>query len=109
MKIGVVKELVSEGLAEDVQKAIQSAIDTYKSLGAEIVEISLPNIKHSIGIYYILATAECSSNLARFDGVKYGHRTADAKNLLEMYCKTRAEGFGPEVKRRIMLGTYALS
>ena len=105
MKIGVVKELVSEGLAEDVQ----SAIETYKSLGAEVVEVSLPNLKHSIGIYYILATAECSSNLARFDGVKYGHRTADAKNLLEMYCKTRAEGFGPEVKRRIMLGTYALS
>ena len=109
MKIGVVKELVQEGLAEDVQKAIQNAINTYKSLGAEIVEVSLPNLKHSIGIYYILATAECSSNLARFDGVKYGHRTDDAKNLLEMYCKTRAEGFGPEVKRRIMLGTYALS
>jgi len=108
-KIGVVKELVSEGLSEDVQKAVQDAIETYKKLGAEIMEISLPNLKHSIGIYYILATAECSSNLARFDGVKYGHRTANAKNLLEMYCKTRAEGFGPEVKRRIMLGTYALS
>ena len=109
LKVGVVKELIGEGLSEDVSKSIQNAIDTYKSLGAEIVEISLPNIKHSIGIYYILATAECSSNLARFDGVKYGHRTADAKNLLDMYCKTRAEGFGPEVKRRIMLGTYALS
>lgn len=108
-KIGVVKELIGEGLTLDVSNAIQSAIETYRSLGAEVVEISLPNIKHSIGIYYILATAECSSNLARFDGVKYGHRTADAKNLLEMYCKTRAEGFGPEVKRRIMLGTYALS
>ena len=66
-------------------------------------------MKHSIGIYYILATAECSSNLARFDGVRYGYRTPNAQNLLEMYCKTRAEGFGPEVKRRIMLGTYALS
>ena len=108
-KIGVVKELVSEGLSPDVEKAMKSAIDTYKALGAEVVEISLPNLKHSIGIYYILATAECSSNLARFDGVKYGYRTPDAKNLLEMYCKTRAEGFGPEVKRRIMLGTYALS
>ncbi len=108
-KIGVVKELIGEGLTLDVSNAIQSAIETYRSLGAEVVEISLPNIKHSIGIYYILATAECSSNLARFDGVKYGHRTANAKNLLEMYCKTRAEGFGPEVKRRIMLGTYALS
>ena len=109
MKIGVVKELVSEGLAPDVAKAMQAAIDTYKALGAEIVEISLPNLKHSIGIYYILATAECSSNLARFDGVRYGHRTDNAENLLEMYCKSRAEGFGPEVKRRIMLGTYALS
>ncbi len=109
MKIGVVKELVAEGLAPDVEKAIKQAIETYKSLGAEVIEISLPNIKHSIGIYYILATAECSSNLARFDGVKYGHRTKDANNLLDMYCKTRAEGFGPEVKRRIMLGTYALS
>lgn len=109
MKVGVIKELVGEGLTEDVSKAIQQAIDTYKSLGAEIVEISLPYIKHSIGVYYIIATAEASSNLARFDGVKYGYRAADAKNLMEMYTKTRAEGFGPEVKRRIMLGTYALS
>ena len=109
MKIGVVKELIGEGLAPDVAKAMQNAIDTYKALGAEIIEISLPNLKHSIGIYYILATAECSSNLARFDGVRYGHRTDNAENLLEMYCKSRAEGFGPEVKRRIMLGTYALS
>ena len=109
MKVGVIKELMSEGLSDDVQKAMQKAIEDYKKLGAEIVEISLPRLKYSIGIYYILATAECSSNLARFDGVKYGYRTPDAKNLLEMYTKTRAEGFGPEVKRRIMLGTYALS
>ena len=108
-KIGIIKDLMTEGLEEDVEKAIQNAIDTYKSLGAEVVEISLPHLKYSIGIYYILATAECSSNLARFDGVKYGYRTPDAKNLMEMYTKTRAEGFGPEVKRRIMLGTYALS
>ena len=108
-KVGVIKELISEGLADDVAKAVQNAIETYKKLGCEIVEISLPKLKYSIGIYYILATAECSSNLARFDGVKYGYRTPDAKNLLEMYTKTRAEGFGPEVKRRIMLGTYALS
>ncbi len=108
-KIGVIKDLMTEGLEEDVEKAIQNAIDTYKSLGAEVVEIPLPHLKYSIGIYYILATAECSSNLARFDGVKYGYRTPDAKNLMEMYTKTRAEGFGPEVKRRIMLGTYALS
>ena len=108
-KIGVVKELISEGLAPDVEKAVKNAVETYKKLGAEVIEVSLPNLKHSIGIYYILATAECSSNLARFDGVKYGYRTVEAKNLLEMYCKTRAEGFGSEVKRRIMLGTYALS
>lgn len=108
-KVGVIKELMSEGLSEDVSKALQKAIEGYKSMGCEIVEISLPSLKYSIGIYYILATAECSSNLARFDGVKYGYRTPDAKNLMEMYTKTRAEGFGPEVKRRIMLGTYALS
>ncbi len=108
-KIGIIKDLMTEGLEEDVEKAINNAIETYKSLGAEVVEISLPHLKYSIGIYYILATAECSSNLARFDGVKYGYRTPDAKNLMEMYTKTRAEGFGPEVKRRIMLGTYALS
>jgi aspartyl-tRNA(Asn)/glutamyl-tRNA(Gln) amidotransferase subunit A len=109
MRVGVIKELMGDGLEEDVAKAMERAIDDYKRLGAEIVEISLPNIKHSIGIYYILATAECSSNLARFDGVKYGYRTPNAQNLMEMYTKTRAEGFGPEVKRRIMLGTYALS
>ncbi|MCQ2740189.1 MAG: Asp-tRNA(Asn)/Glu-tRNA(Gln) amidotransferase subunit GatA [bacterium] len=109
IKIGLVKELVAEGLAPDVEKAVKQAVETYKSLGAEIVEVSLPNIKHSIGIYYILATAECSSNLARFDGVRYGYRTANPENLMELYCKSRAEGFGPEVKRRIMLGTYALS
>lgn len=108
-KVGVIKELMSEGLTEDVSKALQKAINDYKAMGCEIVEISLPSLKYSIGIYYILATAECSSNLARFDGVKYGYRTPDAKNLMEMYTKTRAEGFGPEVKRRIMLGTYALS
>lgn len=109
MKIGVIKELMSEGLTPDVQNAMQSAIDTFKKLGAEIQEVSLPYLEYSIGIYYIIATAEASSNLARFDGVKYGYRAKDARNLMEMYTKTRAEGFGPEVKRRIMLGTYALS
>lgn len=108
-KVGVIKELMEEGLTPEVQQALQNAIETYKKLGCEIVEISLKKLKYSIGIYYILATAECSSNLARFDGVKYGYRTANPENLLEMYTKTRAEGFGPEVKRRIMLGTYALS
>ncbi|MBQ8668878.1 Asp-tRNA(Asn)/Glu-tRNA(Gln) amidotransferase subunit GatA [bacterium] len=108
-KVGVIKELMTEGLAPEVQQALQNAIETYKKLGCEIVEISLDKLKYSIGIYYILATAECSSNLARFDGVKYGYRTSNPENLMEMYTKSRAEGFGPEVKRRIMLGTYALS
>lgn len=109
MKVGIIKELLAEGVSEDVRRSFEQAVETYKALGAEIKEISLPHIKYSIGIYYIIATAEASSNLARFDGVKYGYRTKDAKNLLEMYTKTRAEGFGDEVKRRIMLGTYALS
>ena len=109
LKIGVIKELLAEGVNDDVRKSVQDAIETYKKLGATIKEVSLPLLKYSIGIYYIVATAEASSNLARFDGVRYGHRTKDAQNLLEMYTKTRAEGFGDEVKRRIMLGTYALS
>ena len=109
LKIGVIKELLAEGVNDDVRKSVQDAIETYKKLGATIKEVSLPLLKYSIGIYYIVATAEASSNLARFDGVRYGHRTKDAQNLLEMYTNTRAGGFGDEVKRRIMLGTYALS
>lgn len=109
LKIGVIKELLGEGVNDDVRKSIENSIEIYKKLGATIREISLPLLKYSIGIYYIVATAEASSNLARYDGVKYGYRTKDAQNLLEMYTKTRAEGFGDEVKRRIMLGTYALS
>lgn len=109
LKIGVIKELMAEGVSDDVRKSVENSIETYKKLGAQIKEVSLPLLKYSIGIYYIVATAEASSNLARFDGVKYGYRTKDAQNLLEMYTKTRAEGFGDEVKRRIMLGTYALS
>ena len=109
VKIGYIKELCSEGLMPEVAESIQNAISTYKSLGAEIVEISLPLIKYSIAVYYIVATAEASSNLARFDGVKYGYRAKDVDTLYDMYVKTRAQGFGEEVKRRIMLGTYALS
>ena len=108
-KVGVIKELMAEGVSSDVRLAIENAINVYKNLGAEIVEISLPLLPKSIGVYYILATAEASSNLARFDGVRYGHRTESPKNLMELYLKSRAEGFGDEVKRRIMLGTYALS
>lgn len=109
LKIGVIKELMAQGVHPDVKEAIENAIKTYEKMGAIIKEISLPLISHSIGVYYIVATAEASSNLARFDGVRYGHRAQNCENLMEMYCKTRAEGFGPEVKRRIMLGTYALS
>jgi len=109
MKFGVIKELMAEGVNDDVKRAIEDAVKIYEKLGAVVKEVSLPLLKHSIGVYYIIATAEASSNLARFDGVKYGYRTPDAKNLLEMYTKTRKEGFGDEVKRRIMLGTYALS
>lgn len=109
LKVGVIKELMSEGISDDVKSGVENAIKIYEKLGAEIKEISLPLLKHSIGVYYIVATAEASSNLARFDGVKYGYRAANCENLMEMYCKTRSEGFGAEVKRRIMLGTYALS
>ena len=109
LKVGVIKELMAEGVEDDVKTSVENAIKTYEKLGAEIIEISLPLLKHSIGVYYIVATAEASSNLARFDGVKYGFRAQNCENLLDMYCKTRSQGFGPEVKRRIMLGTYALS
>lgn len=108
-KIGVVKELLAEGVNPDVKNAIEQAIETYKKAGAEIFEISLPLLKYSIGVYYIIATAEASSNLARYDGVRYTQRAKDCNSLIEMYNKTRAEFFGEEVKRRIMLGTYALS
>ncbi len=109
LKIGVIKELMAQGVDDDVKASVENAIKTYEKLGAKIKEISLPLLEHSIGVYYIVATAEASSNLARFDGVKYGFRAQNCENLLDMYCKTRAQGFGPEVKRRIMLGTYALS
>ncbi|MBO5948745.1 Asp-tRNA(Asn)/Glu-tRNA(Gln) amidotransferase subunit GatA [bacterium] len=108
-KIGVVKELLADGVNPDVKTAIENAIETYKNAGAEIVEISLPLLKYSIGVYYIIATAEASSNLARYDGVRYTQRAKDCNSLIEMYNKTRAQFFGEEVKRRIMLGTYALS
>lgn len=109
LRVGVIKELMAEGVSDDVKSSIENSIKTFEKLGATIKEISLPLLKHSIGVYYIVATAEASSNLARFDGVRYGFRAQNCENLLEMYCKTRAQGFGPEVKRRIMLGTYALS
>lgn len=108
-KIGVPRALFGEGLDEEIRCAVEQSIENYRSLGAEIVDVELPNSKYAIAVYYILATAEASSNLARFDGVRYGFRAEDARNLREMYEKTREEGFGAEVKRRIMLGTYVLS
>jgi len=109
VRLGMPKEYFVAGTNPQVDKAVRDAIRHYESLGAEIVEISLPHTEHAVGVYYIIATAEASANLARFDGVRYGHRTAEAANILEHYGRTREEGFGPEVKRRIILGTYVLS
>lgn len=108
LKIGLPKEYYIEGLDPDVQRAMDAAIETYRRLGAEFVDISLPHTDYAVATYYLIATAEASSNLARYDGVRFGHR-AEAGGLLDMYAKSRSEGFGIEVKRRIMLGTYALS
>lgn len=109
LKVGLPKEYFAEGLDGDVAKVIEAAIAEYKKLGAEFVDISLPNAELSIPVYYVLAPAEASSNLSRYDGVRYGHRAAEYDDLMEMYMKSRAEGFGEEVKRRILIGTYVLS
>ncbi|WP_297487345.1 Asp-tRNA(Asn)/Glu-tRNA(Gln) amidotransferase subunit GatA [uncultured Cetobacterium sp.] len=109
MKIGVPKEYFIDGLNEGVKKVVNESLEVFKSLGAEIVEISLPHTKYAAPTYYVLAPAEASSNLARFDGVRYGHRTENPANIEELYVKSRSEGFGDEVKRRIMVGTYVLS
>ena len=108
-RIGVPRTLFGDGLDDDVRESVESAIEDYRSLGAEIVEVELPHAKYGIAVYYIIATAEASSNLARYDGVRYGFRAEEAEELRTMYSKTREEGFGAEVKRRIMLGTYVLS
>ena len=109
MKIGLPKEYFGEGISEEVSKAVLAAAETYRQMGAEVVEISLPLSKYALPIYYILSSAEASSNLARFDGVKYGYRAQDFDGLIDLYVKSRSEGFGSEVQRRIMLGTYVLS
>jgi aspartyl-tRNA(Asn)/glutamyl-tRNA(Gln) amidotransferase subunit A len=109
LKIGVPRALFGEGLDDEVRDTVERSIENYRSLGAEIVNVELPRVKYGIAVYYIIATAEASSNLARFDGVRYGFRAEEAGGLREMYFKTREEGFGAEVKRRIMLGTYVLS
>jgi len=109
LKIGLPKEYFGEGLDPRVGQAIESAIAEYKKLGAEIIEISLPNTNLAVPTYYVVAPAECSSNLSRFDGVRFGHRCEKPKDLEDLYKRSRGEGFGAEVKRRIMIGTYALS
>jgi aspartyl-tRNA(Asn)/glutamyl-tRNA(Gln) amidotransferase subunit A len=98
-----------EGLNEEVRKAVEETVKVYEGLGVKVKEISLPHTPYAVAVYYIIATAEASSNLARYDGVRYGYRTPSAENIIDMYSRTRAEGFGREVKRRIMLGAYALS
>ena len=109
LRIGLPREFFGDGVAPGVLAAVRSALAEYEKLGATLVDVSLPRTELSIPVYYIIAPAEASSNLSRFDGVKFGHRAAQYTDLLDMYRKTRAEGFGPEVKRRIMIGTYVLS
>jgi aspartyl-tRNA(Asn)/glutamyl-tRNA(Gln) amidotransferase subunit A len=109
LRLGVPKEYFAEGLDPEIRAAVEAAIQTLASAGCEVVPVSLPHTKYAIPTYYLVATAEASSNLARFDGVRYGYRAKGARTLSEMYRRSRDEGFGPEVKRRIMLGTYALS
>jgi aspartyl-tRNA(Asn)/glutamyl-tRNA(Gln) amidotransferase subunit A len=109
LKIGLPKEYFIEGLDPDVQQAMDQAIEVYRKLGAEFVEVSLPHTNYAVATYYLIATAEASSNLARYEGVRFGHRAAETSGLIDLMMQSRAQGFGAEVKRRIMLGTYALS
>jgi aspartyl-tRNA(Asn)/glutamyl-tRNA(Gln) amidotransferase subunit A len=109
LRVGVPAEFFGEGLSAGTRERVETAIDALRARGAEIVDVSLPHMKYSTAVYYIVATAEASANLARYDGVRYGFRAEEAEGLKQMYAKTRAEGFGDEVKRRIMLGTYVLS
>jgi aspartyl-tRNA(Asn)/glutamyl-tRNA(Gln) amidotransferase subunit A len=109
LKIGLPKEYFGEGIEPGVRHAIDEAVRWYKSQGATMVEIELPNARLGVPVYYVIAPAEASSNLSRFDGVRYGHRAKEYSDLNDMYCRTRAEGFGAEVKQRILVGTYVLS
>ncbi len=109
VRIGRPKEFFGEGLSAEVELAIEQALEQYRRLGAEVVEIGMPNCKLAVPCYYVLAPAEASSNLARYDGVRYGYRAPEYRDLVDMYKKTRSQGFGAEVKRRILIGTYALS
>ncbi|AMN46731.1 aspartyl-tRNA(Asn)/glutamyl-tRNA(Gln) amidotransferase subunit A [Steroidobacter denitrificans] len=109
LKIGVLKEFFERGLDEEIERRVREALEVYRRLGAQLVEVSLPNLPLSVPAYYVVAPAECSSNLSRFDGVRFGHRCDSPVDLLDLYKRSRAEGFGEEVKRRIMTGTYVLS
>jgi len=109
LRIGLPKEFFGKGLKPDVEAAVRAALAEYERMGAQLVEISLPNAELGIPVYYVIAPAECSSNLSRFDGVRYGHRASEYRDLADMIKKSRAEGFGPEPKRRILIGTYVLS
>src|SRR5207245_2348881 len=109
VRLGLPKEYLIEGIDPQVKAAIDAAVKQMNSLGAEIVEVSLPTTEYAIAVYYILATAEASANLARFDGVRYGYRTENPRDMLDLYGHTRKQGFGSEVKRRIIIGTYFLS
>jgi aspartyl-tRNA(Asn)/glutamyl-tRNA(Gln) amidotransferase subunit A len=109
LKIGLLKEFFDKGLDAENEKRIRDALAVYQRLGATLKEVSLPNLPLSVPAYYVVAPAECSSNLARFDGVRFGHRAKDPRDLMDLYKRSRGEGFGPEVKRRIMTGTYVLS
>lgn len=109
IKLGLPREYFVEGMDKQVEKTVLGAVEQCRGLGAEIVDVSLPHTEYAIAVYYIIATAEASANLARFDGVRYGYRSENAKDPMDMYCSTRAHGFGAEVKRRIILGTYVLS
>jgi aspartyl-tRNA(Asn)/glutamyl-tRNA(Gln) amidotransferase subunit A len=108
-RLGFARALFTKGLDDEVKNSVEKVVDVYRELGAEIVDVELPHASYAIAVYYVIATAEASSNLARFDGVRYGFRAAETPELRQMYRKTREEGFGAEVKRRIMLGTYVLS
>ncbi len=109
LRIGLPREFFAEGLDAEVRAAVEAALEVYRARGARVVEVGLPHALFSVAVYYLVATAEASSNLARYDGVHYGHRAADTGNILDLYSRSREQGFGPEVKRRIMLGTFALS
>jgi aspartyl-tRNA(Asn)/glutamyl-tRNA(Gln) amidotransferase subunit A len=109
LKLGIPREYFGEGLDPEIRAAVEASIGKLRAAGCEIVPVSLPHTKYAVPTYYVIATAEASANLARFDGVRYGHRTANPKTLSELYRRSRDEGFGTEVKRRIMLGTYVLS